>query len=405
MYKFFYSLFLPLLILITFQVNGQVSINTDGSNPDPSAILDVKSTNKGILIPRVTQAEIKTIVSPANGLMVFNTDENKLYIYVASELKWKEVQLGNGEIACPASLSIGSGNACSNTIVNGDYKTNVPLTETENIIIDASVTTTGCWQIETDTINGFSFSGNGTVTTTGTVQLTLNGSGTPVNPETDTFTATVTIGGNSSCTFNVVVQCYKNCDDGNPCTIDSLDTNNCTCINTAKNCDDGNPCTDDSCDPSTGTCVHTQKNCDDSDPCTDDSCDPATGNCTHTAKNCDDGNPCTDDSCDPSTGTCVHTQKNCDDGNPCTDDSCDPSTGTCVHTQKNCDDGDLCTDDSCDPATGDCIHTPKDCDDNDPNTNDYCDPATGSCVHEQNGGKDSQPGQPVKTIKTKPLKK
>lgn len=55
------------------QTYAQVSIQTDGSNPDPSAMLDVKSTTKGILIPRMTFAQEQAIVSPAQGLMVFNT--------------------------------------------------------------------------------------------------------------------------------------------------------------------------------------------------------------------------------------------------------------------------------------------------------------------------------------------
>jgi len=36
-----------LLILITFRLSAQISINNDGSNPDNSAMLDVKSTDKG----------------------------------------------------------------------------------------------------------------------------------------------------------------------------------------------------------------------------------------------------------------------------------------------------------------------------------------------------------------------
>ncbi len=51
-----------------------ISINEDGSTPDNSAILDVKSTNKGVLIPRMTEAQRTAIGSPANGLLVYQTD-------------------------------------------------------------------------------------------------------------------------------------------------------------------------------------------------------------------------------------------------------------------------------------------------------------------------------------------
>jgi len=68
-------------------------------------------------------------------------------------------------------------------------------------------------------------------------------------------------------------------------------------------------------------CVHTPTNCDDNNPCTVDSCDPISG-CVHTPVTCDDGQICTQDACDPATGLCSHTPTNCDDGNACTADSC-----------------------------------------------------------------------------------
>lgn len=59
---------------LLFGASAQVSINSDGSQPNPSAMLDVKSTTKGFLPPRMTRAEINAIVSPVNGLMVFCAD-------------------------------------------------------------------------------------------------------------------------------------------------------------------------------------------------------------------------------------------------------------------------------------------------------------------------------------------
>ena len=56
------------------QLMAQVSINADGSQPDPSAGLDVKFNNKGFLPPRMTKAALNTISNPADGLMVYCTD-------------------------------------------------------------------------------------------------------------------------------------------------------------------------------------------------------------------------------------------------------------------------------------------------------------------------------------------
>ncbi|MBK6966763.1 MAG: DUF1566 domain-containing protein [Bacteroidales bacterium] len=55
---------------------SQVAINTDGSDPDNSAMLDVKSIGKGLLIPRVALTgtlDVATIASPATSLLIYNT--------------------------------------------------------------------------------------------------------------------------------------------------------------------------------------------------------------------------------------------------------------------------------------------------------------------------------------------
>lgn len=100
------QIFILLAALIVFIIQSavifaQVSINTDGSSADSSAMLDVKSTTKGMLIPRMTEAQIESIANPANGLQVYNTDDGKLYVFKAGENKWKSVQYGSGTISPP----------------------------------------------------------------------------------------------------------------------------------------------------------------------------------------------------------------------------------------------------------------------------------------------------------------
>ncbi|MFH1120708.1 MAG: hypothetical protein V1775_12875 [Bacteroidota bacterium] len=65
---------LILMLFLNMAINAQVAVNTDGTLPDNSAMLDVKSTDKGLLPPRVTYVQMNTIVNPAPGLMVFCTD-------------------------------------------------------------------------------------------------------------------------------------------------------------------------------------------------------------------------------------------------------------------------------------------------------------------------------------------
>lgn len=52
-------------------LQAQVGINT--STPNASAALDIESTNKGILIPRMTTVQKIAIATPAEGLLVYDT--------------------------------------------------------------------------------------------------------------------------------------------------------------------------------------------------------------------------------------------------------------------------------------------------------------------------------------------
>ena len=56
--------------------NSGVGINSSGNSPDASAMLDIQSTDKGLLIPRMTSTQRIGINNPAEGLMVFDTDIN-----------------------------------------------------------------------------------------------------------------------------------------------------------------------------------------------------------------------------------------------------------------------------------------------------------------------------------------
>src|SRR6056297_261469 len=51
---------------------GQVAINEDDSDPNATAVLDIKSTTKGVLFPNLSQSQRDTLHSPAKGLIIFN---------------------------------------------------------------------------------------------------------------------------------------------------------------------------------------------------------------------------------------------------------------------------------------------------------------------------------------------
>lgn len=98
-----------------------VGINTDNSNPDASAMLDVKSTNKGVLIPRMTTAQRTTIPTPATGLMVFDNTTTSFWYFNGAI--WVEILGGadndNQTLSyVGTTLSISNGNSV--VIPNGD---------------------------------------------------------------------------------------------------------------------------------------------------------------------------------------------------------------------------------------------------------------------------------------------
>jgi hypothetical protein len=87
--KTFTLIFLMLLITT---LKAQVAVNTDGANPDNSAMLDVKSTFKGVLFPRMTSSEREAIASPATGLTVYDLTTQSYWYYNGSA--WTTI--GNG---------------------------------------------------------------------------------------------------------------------------------------------------------------------------------------------------------------------------------------------------------------------------------------------------------------------
>lgn len=78
----------------TNMIWAQVAINTDGTDPNASAMLDVKSTSKGLLIPRMSTAQRTTLGAIAvAGLMVYDTDLNKFFYHNGTV--WMEGSTGN----------------------------------------------------------------------------------------------------------------------------------------------------------------------------------------------------------------------------------------------------------------------------------------------------------------------
>jgi hypothetical protein len=79
-FTFFWIVFF-LLNSFILELSAQVGINNDGTAPNPSSMLDVKSSTRGVLLPRMNNAERDAIVNPVPGLIIYNSQEKTLQIY------------------------------------------------------------------------------------------------------------------------------------------------------------------------------------------------------------------------------------------------------------------------------------------------------------------------------------
>ncbi|MCP4437704.1 MAG: hypothetical protein GY810_02065, partial [Aureispira sp.] len=106
-----------LLCSLESQVFAQsgVGINDDNSNPDASAMLDIKSIDRGILIPRMTAAQKLAIPVPATGLMIFQTDGTSGFYYFDGS--WLPISSTAGAFATASNITSNS----PGTIATDDF--------------------------------------------------------------------------------------------------------------------------------------------------------------------------------------------------------------------------------------------------------------------------------------------
>ncbi len=97
-------------IFVLPRLQAQTVIGGEVANP--SALLDLQSTSKGLLPPRMTTAERSAIANPATGLFVFNTTLNCLEMNVGTPAQpaWSCLSLGNYTVSAASS----SPSACLN---------------------------------------------------------------------------------------------------------------------------------------------------------------------------------------------------------------------------------------------------------------------------------------------------
>lgn len=150
--------------------NAQVGIGFTGQI-NQTAQFEIKSSDKGILIPRLTSKERDQIINPANSLLIFNTDTSCFNFFKVNQ--WKSLcgDIGNAEVSIPD---------CNSASFNGTYKVGEVLSANNYFQITLNVVEPGDYNILVNNNSaGFFFEKTGSFPNTGLYTIQIPAIGSP----------------------------------------------------------------------------------------------------------------------------------------------------------------------------------------------------------------------------------
>ncbi len=183
------------MLLLTSFVFGQQSLKI-GDAPttiDANAVLELQSTTKGLVLPRV--ATTSAILSPENGLMVYDISTKCVKSY--NNGFWSGCLSGGLNQTSNGTAVIFSIDCDSDPVYNGTISLSQGL---DGVVqkVTVVVTAVGTYNFLTNIVNGMYFQLSGTFTTTGSQEITLIGYGSPIVAGNFTYT----LNSNPGCTFD-----------------------------------------------------------------------------------------------------------------------------------------------------------------------------------------------------------
>jgi len=167
-----------------------------GSVGDPTALLDLQSTSKGLLLPRMSSAERSAIVNPAEGLLIYNTNLGCIELNIGSSAspKWGCILAMNGRIA---GIDCGAAVLSDSLIVATTNRVDVTIPYTGgngSFYTGQAVASTGVTGLTAELLSGAFANGSGSLTYTIT--------GVPSAKGTASFALSV---GGQTCTLSLPV--------------------------------------------------------------------------------------------------------------------------------------------------------------------------------------------------------
>jgi len=160
-------LLIPFFLLsLGLTCNAQVAINNDGSDPDSSAVLDIQSSNKGLLAPRMSTSQRDAISNPAAGLVIYNINTHILELFNGTN--WGAISGENND------------DIIEQPVVSSNYISNIASSsadaygEITDLGGDSIIRYGHCWSAYPNPTVHFEFSDLGSTNTIGTFMSNLN---------------------------------------------------------------------------------------------------------------------------------------------------------------------------------------------------------------------------------------
>ena len=152
---------LLLTIFIFSQITfSQIGINT--TSPDPSSVLDITSTSKGILIPRMTTSQRDLILSPTNSLLIYNSSDN-------------EFQYNSNTPASPVWTSLASGGSSTSNNPSIKYtNSNTSTSQNTNAGANAALIGNLQWNDDSSIYTGNTTNNTITISEAGRYKIIVN---------------------------------------------------------------------------------------------------------------------------------------------------------------------------------------------------------------------------------------
>ncbi|MEZ4959360.1 MAG: hypothetical protein R2830_06045 [Saprospiraceae bacterium] len=172
-------------------IDGTGSVGIGTNPPDQSAQLDIESTDKGMLVPRLTTAQRTAIASPATGLLVYDTDADAFHFYDGSA--WQPILSGSGG---GEATTVSDGNTVDLTLTGTDISAETILDPAGDNILTTSASGLKATEVDGSTTNELQ-----TISKTGNT-VTLSNSGGSFTDEVDDADADPLNETNTSLTLN-----------------------------------------------------------------------------------------------------------------------------------------------------------------------------------------------------------